>query len=200
MDFEATDDGRRTRRLENKRKVVRATIELIRETGTVPPVEIVASRADVSRRSVFRFFSDLDSLLQTAMEELWQDIAHRFPFPEPQTTDLERSICDFVDHRARVYEYVTPIRVIGERKKHEIEAIERMYARRHERECANVREYFSAALPPASCSEAILDEVQVSSSWQTWHALRTDYSLSIPTAKARVEHIIYSILTTRGRA
>lgn len=201
MDIEATDDGRRTRRIENKRRVVRAAIELIQETGSVPAVEAVSARADVSRRSVFRFFSDLDSLLQTAMDEMWQDITRRFPFPVPDTTDLERSIRDFVEHRGLVYEYVTPIRVIGEQKKYEIEAIRRMYARRHERERANVREYFAALISRASRDDdAILDGLQVSCSWQVWHALRTDYACSIPATKARIEHIIHSILNTQDHA
>ena len=201
MDTEATDDGRRTRRLENKRRVVRATMELIQETGSVPAVEAVSARADVSRRSVFRFFSDLDSLLQTAMDEMWRDISHQFPFPVPDITDLEQSIRDFVEHRALVYEYVTPIRIIGEQKKYDVESIRRTYARRHERERTNVQEYFAAFMPPADRGgEAVLDELQISCSWQVWHALRTDYACSIPAAKARIEHMIHSILNPQEHA
>ncbi len=200
MDVDATSDGRRTRRDENKRRVVRAAIQLIRETGSVPSAEAVSTRADVSRRSVYRFFADLDSLLQAALDELWQDIAHRFPFPAPDTSDLSRSVHRFVEHRALVYEYVTPIRVIGEQKKYGIEAIRRMYAERHDRERAHVREYVTALLPPgARNNEAVLDEVQVSSSWQAWHALRTDYACSISAATSRIEHIVFSILNTQGR-
>jgi AcrR family transcriptional regulator len=60
-------DGRHARFERNKTEVVRALLSLIRERGVVPTVEVIARRAHVSRRSVFRFFDDRESLLRAAV-------------------------------------------------------------------------------------------------------------------------------------
>jgi AcrR family transcriptional regulator len=60
-------DGRRRRRETNRNRVVEATAKLIREGNPTPTAGDVAEQAEVSERSIFRYFDDVDALLQAAM-------------------------------------------------------------------------------------------------------------------------------------
>lgn len=62
------EDGRNLRRQRNREAVIRALIELIREGDLSPTVGRIADRAELSHRSVFRYFDDLDDLARTAIE------------------------------------------------------------------------------------------------------------------------------------
>ena len=90
-------DGRNRRAVETRRKVIAAAKAMIAETSTAPTVVAVARRADVSVRSVFQHFGDVESLFVTVMDAIRQDIvvpppafeqpsagrAHRVGRPEP---------------------------------------------------------------------------------------------------------------------
>ncbi|MGA9278286.1 TetR/AcrR family transcriptional regulator [Ilumatobacter sp.] len=62
------EDGRSLRRQRNRDAVIRSLIELIREGDLAPTVGRIADRAELSHRSVFRYFDDLDDLARTAIE------------------------------------------------------------------------------------------------------------------------------------
>ena len=56
-------DGRSLRSVRNRAAVVDATLELLREGQFKPRAADIALRADVSVRTVFRLFDDLDQML-----------------------------------------------------------------------------------------------------------------------------------------
>lgn len=92
-------------------------LAIIRETGEVPTAEEVAARANVSRRSVFRFFDDRESLLRATMELMEEDVLERYPLPEPTAAPLGERIRRIVAHRAEMYEFVAPVRRVADRMK-----------------------------------------------------------------------------------
>ena len=55
-------DGRRLRSQDSRARIVAAMLDLIREGEIAPSAELVASRANVGLRTVFRHFKDMDSL------------------------------------------------------------------------------------------------------------------------------------------
>ncbi|WP_415427269.1 TetR/AcrR family transcriptional regulator, partial [Staphylococcus borealis] len=59
---EPAADGRRRRSQDSRARIVQAMLDLVREGDVSPSAELVAARADVGLRTVFRHFSDLDSL------------------------------------------------------------------------------------------------------------------------------------------
>ncbi|MEL6891421.1 MAG: hypothetical protein AAFP84_07490 [Actinomycetota bacterium] len=69
-DDDPTDitDGRTLRRRRNRDSVITALIDLINEGDLDPTIDKVADRAEVSARSVFRYFTDLNDLARTAIE------------------------------------------------------------------------------------------------------------------------------------
>src|SRR6185437_908166 len=63
-------DGRNRRAAETRRKIIDAAKAIIAETGTAPTVVGVAKRADVSVRSVFQHFGDVESLFVTVVDSI----------------------------------------------------------------------------------------------------------------------------------
>src|SRR5436853_1317386 len=63
-------DGRNRRAAETRRKIIAAAKAMISETSTAPTVVAVAKRADVSVRSVFQHFGDVESLFVTVVDSV----------------------------------------------------------------------------------------------------------------------------------
>lgn len=66
---ESEIDGRMKRRIDNRRRVVQAYLDLLADGDEHPGVDDVASRAGVSARSIFRYFDDLPRLARAALAE-----------------------------------------------------------------------------------------------------------------------------------
>ena len=60
-------DGRRASRERNRDAVVDALLDLYREGNLSPGADAVAERSGLSRRSLFRYFDDLDDLCRAAI-------------------------------------------------------------------------------------------------------------------------------------
>src|SRR3954464_13368481 len=67
-------DGRNRRAAETRRKVIEAAKAMIAETSVAPTVVGVAKRADVSVRSVFQHFGDVESLFVTVVDSVGKDL------------------------------------------------------------------------------------------------------------------------------
>jgi AcrR family transcriptional regulator len=74
-------DGRHAWRERNRLAVVDAILDLYAEGNLKPSVQEVADRSGVSRRSVFRYFDDLDDLDRTAIERQQARVRHLVDLP-----------------------------------------------------------------------------------------------------------------------
>ncbi|MBC6461668.1 TetR/AcrR family transcriptional regulator [Actinomadura sp. HBU206391] len=97
---------------QTRRAITEALLDLLRESGRVPTAATIATRAGVSRRSVFVHFSDMDELHVEAghrqAERLLatvEPISPALPLPE--------RISRFADQLERVYEIMTPVRRVA---------------------------------------------------------------------------------------
>ena len=96
-------DGRKRRRETNQYKVIAAAVELIKEGTPVPTAGEVAERADVSERSIFRYFDDVDALLHAAVDsEIDAALTSELVVPAPPAPSTER-LSVFVDSRVSLY-------------------------------------------------------------------------------------------------
>lgn len=97
-------DGRTLRRERNREAVITALNDLIREGDLDPTVARIADRAEVSHRSIFRYFEDLADLARTAIET---ELANATPLSiiedEGQGT-LEHRVDQMVAAQLRVYD------------------------------------------------------------------------------------------------
>ena len=74
----AETDGRRVRSERSRAMIARAMLDLVRETRAMPTMDTVADRANVSRRSVFRHYTDTSELLSAAFEMQRAEIFSHF--------------------------------------------------------------------------------------------------------------------------
>ena len=65
-DAAAISDGRRLRSVRSKQAIVDAFIELVKEGTLVPTAQQIADQAGVAIRTVFRHFSDMESMFAVA--------------------------------------------------------------------------------------------------------------------------------------
>src|SRR4029453_11005367 len=97
-------DGRNRRAAETRRKIIAAAKEMIAETSTAPTVVAVAKRAEVSVRSVFQHFHDVESLFVTVCDSIRDDMA--VPILQPSGRPLEERIARMSSNLAQLFDKV----------------------------------------------------------------------------------------------
>jgi AcrR family transcriptional regulator len=99
-------DGRTARRDRNRDIVLDAALELFVEGQLEPNVMLVAERAGLSERSVFRYFEDTDALVRAAIARNVERTAPLFEMPGVGEGSFEERVERFIASRLRLYEAV----------------------------------------------------------------------------------------------
>lgn len=102
-------DGRRAWRDRNLNAVVDALLDLFAEGNLRPGADEIAARSGVSRRSVFRYFDDLDSLDRVAIDRQVARVAHLVDLERIGEGSLDARIERIVNQRLRLFEAIAPI-------------------------------------------------------------------------------------------
>jgi AcrR family transcriptional regulator len=180
-----TVDGRRARGERSKDAVVDAILALIREGDERPGAAEIAERAGVSMRSVFRHFDDLESLRAAAIERHTAAMLPLFHLDDPGGSVDDR-VEALVGQRVRLYEEITPVRVVGERMKRQSPSIAEGLAAARVGLRDQVADLFAPELESLGPAERRdrLDAIEAATSWAVWHLLRTDQQLPIRRARA----------------
>jgi AcrR family transcriptional regulator len=108
-DPEATVDGRRAWRDRNLSAVVDALLDLFVEGNLRPGADEIAARSGVSRRSVFRYFDDLDSLDRVALERQADRVSHLLDLADLGEGAIEDRIDRLIAQRLRLFEAILPV-------------------------------------------------------------------------------------------
>lgn len=193
----ARTDGRNRRAAETRRRILAAAKEMICETSTAPTVVAVAKRADVSVRSVFQHFGDVESLFVTTVDSIGQDLV--IPPPTAQGLSLPFRIATAVDNLAQLFDKIIPLRVAAGQFAHHPALIERSNALRQEVR-RRVRELFAeefAALSPEA-QEELADAIGGALSLEAWVVLRRRDGLSYDRAAAAWRRTLTALLALRG--
>jgi AcrR family transcriptional regulator len=105
---QATDD-RRAWRDRNRDLVVDTLLDLFSEGNLNPGAQEVADRSGVSRRSVFRYFDDMEGLCRAAIEHQIARVSHLLELPGIGRGLLADRIKRLVAQRLRVYDAIAPV-------------------------------------------------------------------------------------------
>ena len=95
-------DGRRVRRHYNREAVIDALIELFHEGDYAPASAVVAERAGLSPRSLFRYFDDIDDLTHAAIDRLMAAARPLVALGVDQSAPLAVRIEKLVESRIRL--------------------------------------------------------------------------------------------------
>ncbi len=191
-------DGRRARGERSREAVLDAVIALYRDGQPDAPVEVIAARAGVSRRSVFRHFADLDAMKAAAVELHMRRIAPLLAAP-PTEGDLAARAAALAEQRGRFFEEVTPSRIVTERLRGQVPLIDEYLLLGREMFRQQLGDLFAEELDPLDAAERgeLLDALAVAASWDGWHLLRTAEGADVARAGRVVTRTIVALLSCR---
>src|SRR6187551_2594584 len=101
-DGDRQEDGRRLRRDRNRTAVVEAMLELYGDGNLAPSSEEIAERAGLSSRSLFRYFEDIDDLVQAAIVRQQERIAPFLVVDVDRDASFDERVAAFVQQRLRL--------------------------------------------------------------------------------------------------
>ena len=187
---EAESDGRRRRSRDSRARIVAALLELVHGGELSPSAELVAARAGVGLRSVFRHFKDMDSLYREMSLIVEQELATILDRPL-EAGDPAGRILEIVARRAETFEKIAPYKRAGDVIRHRSPFLEAAHVR------MNVisREVLRQVLPPAVAADRLtLEAIDLLLSWQSWQRLRRDQGLSPRRAREVVEAAVLRLI------
>lgn len=102
-------DGRVQRSERSREAIVQALLDLVGEGIAEPTAQQVAERADVGVRTVFRHFSDMETLF-AAMNDRLTDRVKEFFVEEDQSGQFHERIEALIERRAKIFGIIEPYR------------------------------------------------------------------------------------------
>ncbi len=106
-------DGRRAGRQRNRDAVVDALLDLYGEGKVSPSPDEVAERSGVSRRSLFRYFDDLDDLCRAAIDRQTQRASDLIELKDVGQGALADRVERLTAQRATLFEEIAPAARVG---------------------------------------------------------------------------------------
>jgi len=188
-------DGRTARAQRTREAIVDAVLGLLDAGDLRPSVEDIAARAGVSPRSIFQHFGDRETLLRAVgmrqTERVSQMVEHL-----PDTGPFDERLDAFVEQRARVLEFITPVRrsaVLNEPFSEGSHAGLQAFRAFKRAEAERVFTPELDARPPAERAE-VVHALGAATDWSTWEALRAHQGLSVADARAVMRRTIAALL------
>lgn len=183
-------DGRRQRSDRSRRRIIIAMFELLREGEMAPSAAMVAARAKVGLRTVFRHFEDKESIFKEMTEELKAIVMPKFMAPL-ETKDWPGCLYELADRNAGLYEQISPMQVALALRRFESDYLQQQY----QSEVDLLRTSLKSVVPKAvSQDRALFAAIQVNLTFATWHRLRADQGLSIAHAKQTLQLILRALV------
>jgi AcrR family transcriptional regulator len=171
-------DGRSLRGIRNRERIAEALFELIDEGTLVPTAEQVATRAEVSTRSVFRHYEDMEGLFTEIAGRLREEA---LPALETPTGPLADRIHTVVGNRARIFERIARFKRAGETQRWRSPFLQEQ----HDALAAEFRSALCRNLP--ELGEGGPQRVELAdllTSFEAWDRLRTLQGLAPEAAAA----------------
>lgn len=185
-----TKDGRRQRSDVARQKIVAALFDLLREGNMSPEAAIVAERANVGLRTVFRHFEDMDSIYHEMTDRLMRGILPRVLAPL-QAEHWRDRLLEYADRRAEIYEAAFPMRLCLGIRRYQSEFLMDRFKRDLELE----RSSLQAFLPQTVLDDkALFLALEAALSFPNWRRLRQDLNLPVAEAQAVIARMLRSLV------
>lgn len=188
-------DGRVRRGERSRQAIVGALFELIGEGILQPTAQRVAERAGVGIRTVFRHFSEMESLYAAMDGRLDGEVRPVFVAGRRGGPLAER-IAGLVRQRAAVFERITPYKRSANLQRWR----SRFLQGRHRAMQADLRADLLRWLPELRhAPETTVEAVDLLASFEAWDRLRADRRLGAREAAAVVTDAVATLLGGRRR-
>lgn len=165
-------------------------LELVREGDISPSAELVATRADVGLRTVFRHFKDLESLYREMSAVIEAELMILVQTPFKGETWRER-VLELVERRGGAYERIGPFKRASDVHRHHSPSLAVDSAKLVE----IAREILRRVLPPELAKDRIrFEAIDLLLSFDAWNRLRRDQDLSPRRAADVLQTMIGGLL------
>jgi AcrR family transcriptional regulator len=186
---DATPDGRLLRSERSREAIVRATLDLVGRGELRPTAEQVAEEAGVGIRTVFRHFSDMESLF-SEMNSRLRESAVPLLVSDDQSGSLEARARGAVERRAAMYEHIAPYR-----RSAGLDRWRSDYLQRNETAFVrDLRKDLLSWLPELDKASDLLEAADVVTSFETWDRLRSQQRLGQARARDTMERLLLAVL------
>ena len=167
-------DGRRRRGQDNRARIVAAMMEIIHAGKVAPSAELVALRADVGLRTVFRHFQDMDSLYREIGAVVGRKVRAILDAPLSAEAWPDRLI-ETVGRRAQAFETIAPFKRAADVFRHRSKYLGSDYAGL----VVELRQVLTHELPPQILRDrARLELFDMLLSFEAWSRLRREQDLT----------------------
>jgi AcrR family transcriptional regulator len=190
LDQPAALDGRVRRGERSRQAIVAALFELVGRGVLQPTAQQVATAAGVGIRSVFRHFSEMESLYAAMDARLEGDAIHILR-GGTRSGGRDQRIAALARQRASLFERVAPFKRSANLQRWR----SRFLAERHRRLQRALREDLLTWLPELAGAPAdLLEAVELVLSFEAWDILRSDRRLGVRAATAVTERTVRALL------
>jgi AcrR family transcriptional regulator len=187
-------DGRKHRSQKSQVRIVNAMLELVAQGNLSPSADQIADIAKVGRRSVFRHFSDMDTLYREMTASITSTMGSIVLQPF-EAADWRGQVLELVDRRAAGFEKMNPFLLAGQVHRHRSPFLKTSHAQFVEM----LRKILLGILPKEAAGDAVLVEtIDLLLSFESWSRLREDQGLSIAKAKRVLKQAIEALLEGHG--
>jgi len=183
-------DGRRRRGQDNRARIVAALLDIIHAGEFSPSAEVVAARADVGLRTVFRHFQDMDSLYRemgVVIEAELRGVAAT-PF---KAQDWRGRVLELIERRSAAFERIGPFLRASVVVRYRSSAMET----ENNRLAIVARAVLKAQLPPEVARDQLTFEaLDLLLSFESWSRLRLIQGLTIKRARETLEAAVRALI------
>ena len=173
-------DGRRARGADNRQRIVEALLKLVAAGAVSPSAEQVAAEAGVGLRTVFRHFSDMESLRREISERMTAEIQPIIERPFESSEWRERLI-ELIERCSQVFERLLPFKIAGDAHRHHSTFLTTEQSALVKTQRAALR---SALSPKIIDDKPRFEALDLLLSFESWRRLRRDQGLSVRDARA----------------
>ncbi len=187
-------DGRRARAERSRQQIVDALFALVRAGEISPGAARVAETANVSLRTVFRHFEEMD-ILYREMARQCEEMVMPVLMQPYESADWQGRLRELLARRMGVYEEIMYLRICTETRRFRSDVLMEDFRQMFRRE----RESIAAMIPDQHRrDESLLAALDVAMSFETYRRLRLETGLPVARARAVIADMLDMILTGAG--
>lgn len=183
-------DGRRARSVLTRTKIIQAMVELVSAGDPDPSAAVVADKAGVGLRSVFRHFEDKDSIFHE-IDDLLVAAYQPLLVAPYRSDDWKDQLFELIERRCSINEAAAMFRISAMMQRYRSSFVATKYRRLYSGE----RRMLDAVLPARlQTSTNFGRAILIACSFDSWRLLRHDEELSATQTVAAIKALVGNIL------
>jgi len=183
-------DGRRLRSERSRRAIIEAMLDLVEEGVLIPTAQQVSARAGVGMRTVFRHFSDMESLYATADTRIREQYQGLFAGGDRQGT-LDERLLHAVEQRALAYDAISNHLLSTKAQLWRYPILREQYARTQRQLRKDLDDWLPELRQLGAEEREIIDAV---TSFEHWNRLREHQGLNRKASVRLTARLLRAIL------